>query len=369
MHRVSSKSMAIVLILFSVALASDCPEPPRLPQSPPGPVPAPNPPPAPGLPANTNGIRMANVAASPPAPPAPTTDNSIRLRLTYTLDEGDKRTIRCPHGGKFTTLFWAGYGLQDPLPASQNFFRDRGCHSARSHDVVAQRCLNQAQCDLEANNGVFGDPCVGTRKTLSVAIECTMPATRSTTTTVEIKEGKKKTVTCANGGTISNVLAAIYGKPSKGCAATTSMDRVRQACPNGKQSCELFADNGVFGDPCVGTGKTLQVQLECASPTVTKMQKSFKVDEDQTTDVTCDDGELSVVVWAGYGRQVDRSDGLWDVDPKYKCDATSSRATVSDLCLNRSQCKLSASNGVFGDPCVGVRKTLAARFECTTFAS
>lgn len=46
------------------------------------------------------------------------------------------------------------------------------------------------------------------------------------------------------------------------CDAATSLRVVSDAC-NGKPTCTLTASNSVFGDPCVGTYKYLEVSYEC----------------------------------------------------------------------------------------------------------
>ena len=42
----------------------------------------------------------------------------------------------------------------------------------------------------------------------------------------------------------------------------SSLTKVKQAC-EGKPSCTLSASNGVFGDPCRGTYKYLDVKYVC----------------------------------------------------------------------------------------------------------
>ncbi|KAH3710385.1 hypothetical protein DPMN_069863 [Dreissena polymorpha] len=46
------------------------------------------------------------------------------------------------------------------------------------------------------------------------------------------------------------------------CASTTSTATVQSLC-NGKQMCHLAASNAVFGDPCAGTVKYLEVNYAC----------------------------------------------------------------------------------------------------------
>ena len=89
---------------------------------------------------------------------------------------------------------------------------------------------------------------------------------------VIICEHQRKTIRCEGGATIS-VLRASYGRhdghtcphPSirtTNCNAATSLPIVQGDCDD-QASCNLFASNSIFGDPCVGTFKYLEVEYEC----------------------------------------------------------------------------------------------------------
>lgn len=95
---------------------------------------------------------------------------------------------------------------------------------------------------------------------------------------VTICEHQRQTISCGGGTTIS-VVEASYGRhdgqtcPSSfilttSCNAGSSLSVVQGSC-NDQASCSLFASNSVFGDPCVGTFKYLQVKYECIGGTVT----------------------------------------------------------------------------------------------------
>ena len=95
---------------------------------------------------------------------------------------------------------------------------------------------------------------------------------------VTICENQRQTISCEGGATI-RVLEASYGRndgvtcPSSfilttSCNAASSLSVVQGSC-NDRASCSLFASNSVFGDPCVGTFKYLQVEYKCIGGTVT----------------------------------------------------------------------------------------------------
>lgn len=95
----------------------------------------------------------------------------------------------------------------------------------------------------------------------------------------------KRLVTCEGStlniqcdlGTVIDVLRVNYGRQSKtecnsngqipastSCVSKNSFDIVNDKCSN-QQSCSVLAANSVFGDPCSGTFKYLEVEYQCIS--------------------------------------------------------------------------------------------------------
>ena len=81
-----------------------------------------------------------------------------------------------------------------------------------------------------------------------------------------------QTTTCTR---IMNITYANYGRTSRdvcphaamsntNCYAANSMAIVRDMCPLGG-ACTFTPANGVFGDPCPGTYKYLEVRYRCGS--------------------------------------------------------------------------------------------------------
>ncbi|KAG7226937.1 hypothetical protein INR49_022232, partial [Caranx melampygus] len=83
-------------------------------------------------------------------------------------------------------------------------------------------------------------------------------------------------LSCADFGVIS-VESALFGRKDRetcgegksqqetqntDCSLDTAVDHLKRNC-NGKNSCTIKASNGVFGDPCVGTYKYLEVSYAC----------------------------------------------------------------------------------------------------------
>jgi len=91
-------------------------------------------------------------------------------------------------------------------------------------------------------------------------------------TTRYICEHKAATISCPVGTTIK-IHNANYGRTSRNvcphpairttrCYSSTSQFLVRRSC-NNKRSCRLLASHRVFGDPCYGTFKYLEVKYSC----------------------------------------------------------------------------------------------------------
>jgi len=89
-----------------------------------------------------------------------------------------------------------------------------------------------------------------------------------------ICEHKSKKISCGVGQVLY-IRSAVYGRNNRNtcphssirtikCASKNSLQKVRQRCDN-KRSCTLEAKNSVFGDPCRGTFKYLNVRYQCKS--------------------------------------------------------------------------------------------------------
>ena len=88
--------------------------------------------------------------------------------------EGGVLTINCAGiGNGVINVLDASYGRHhgpDVCPHAAT--SDQGCHETMSTDIVRASCQSQVTCDVAATNGVFGDPCGGTYKYLTVNYLC-----------------------------------------------------------------------------------------------------------------------------------------------------------------------------------------------------
>uniref|UniRef100_A0A3B5QM35 SUEL-type lectin domain-containing protein n=1 Tax=Xiphophorus maculatus TaxID=8083 RepID=A0A3B5QM35_XIPMA len=171
--------------------------------------------------------------------------------------------------------------------------------------------------------------------------------------------GTNWTTTAAHCCTAIYVTSATYGRTDKKtCSARRPADQLKntecftyaeevgERC-NGKQWCKVKASNYVFGDPCYGTYKYLEVEYICYVLRVAC--------EESVAEIFCVNGSISVIS-ATYGRsdQTTCSDGIPDEqtdNTDCKCQITNSR-------------KLTLISSVFGDPCVGTYKYLEVLYRC-----
>uniref|UniRef100_UPI003AAC1FC3 L-rhamnose-binding lectin CSL1-like n=1 Tax=Centroberyx gerrardi TaxID=166262 RepID=UPI003AAC1FC3 len=130
------------------------------------------------------------------------------------------------------------------------------------------RCNGKRVCELNTNVFHTSDPCVGTFKYLDITFTC-LPAIY-----LVACEGSVAHLHCDKGQVI-NVHGADYGRRDQTtcsyqrptaqiqdvyCSRVTSS--VGESC-NGKNNCTINVSNSVFGDPCVGTYKYLELAYTC----------------------------------------------------------------------------------------------------------
>ena len=178
-----------------------------------------------------------------------------------------EHTIRCP-SEKIIHVLQASYGRQnrDTCPSSDEYTSNTNCHADNSHAIVGAWCGYWTECTLYANNLEFGDPCPETYKYLMVRYQCV--------DLFVLCQGEKGTLSCPGGKKIK-LLQASYGRHDRltcpnlnsytnnmNCHSENTHAIVEDKCHD-NPSCELYADNSVFGDPCSDTHKYLRVMYEC----------------------------------------------------------------------------------------------------------
>ncbi|KAM4569888.1 L-rhamnose-binding lectin CSL3-like [Odontesthes bonariensis] len=189
--------------------------------------------------------------------------------------EGSVAQLKCVQG-RVISVQSAVYGRRDKTtcatgrPASQ--IQNVRCSSQSKR--VAESCNGKSSCSINVRNSVFGDPCRGTYKYLELAYTCQLPESRSGKGHTVACEGSVAQLKCVQGRVIS-VQSAVYGRRDKTTCATgrpasqiqnvrcsSQSKRVAESC-NGKSSCSINVRNSVFGDPCPGTYKYLELAYTC----------------------------------------------------------------------------------------------------------
>ncbi|KAJ8033657.1 L-rhamnose-binding lectin CSL3 [Holothuria leucospilota] len=356
------------------------------------------------------------------------------------------------------------------------------CHEQRSGEILANICGGSSECEVFASSEVFGDPCRGLRKFLEVFYYCradplsevvssTPAITRNhsktiskntvtvkdvteaeistsisgistATTVVEVYlllcEGQPKTVVCPNNSIIE-IVSASYGYNGSSTSAREECDprvwwwergddntrcheqRSGEILANicgGSSECEVFASSEVFGDPCRGLRKFLEVFYYCradplsevvsSTPAITRNQfktisKSTMTVKDvteaeistsisgistattdvevylllcesQTKTVVCPNNSIIEIVSASYGyngsstsarEECDPRAWWWEIgDDNTRCHEQRSGEILANICGGNSECEVFASSEVFGDPCRGLRKFLEVFYYC-----
>jgi large repetitive protein len=110
-----------------------------------------------------------------------------------------------------------------------------------------------------------------------------------------------------------------------------------------------------------GTGTIAGAAVSNVSVTCTNVVICSTVSENGSITLTCPTGQkINAIDFASYGTP----NGSCGAFTTSSCDATTSTMDVSSVCLGQNTCTVSASNGVFGDPCVGTVKRLYVQARC-----
>ncbi|XP_054752585.2 L-rhamnose-binding lectin CSL3-like [Lytechinus pictus] len=279
--------------------------------------------------------------------------------------EGGTLSLECPNGF-LIRINHANYGRTAGAGiCPHSHIQTTSCFAGSSLSIVNTNCDGRSSCSVSATNGVFGDPCVGTYKYLEVDYSCHRDpdCTRERTC-----EGGSINLHCPAETPAIHICSALYGRQLPGlsvcpdpriqtinCAASSSLSRVRSFC-QGRSSCSVAASNNVFGDPCGGTYKYLEIEYECA--------RLGRMCEGGTLSLSCSSGQAILVLDAFYGRMAGPE---ICPDPRVSnqnCRAASSVSIVETACNGQTSCSVGARNSVFGDPCVGTYKYLEVLYQC-----
>ncbi|KAL0977971.1 hypothetical protein UPYG_G00164120 [Umbra pygmaea] len=208
--------------------------------------------------------------------------------------------------------------------------------------------------------------------TLLVAACCTIQVATARSITCEGSDAQLQCdcgtihILSANYGRTDTQVCAI-GRPenqisNNKCVDITSNHKITESC-EGKQKCVISASNSVFGDPCYGTYKYLDIIYTCVQQ---QTARNSIVCEGSNIQLQCGNGQIKIQS-ATYGRrdpQVCSAGRPLNQITNTNCISQSSISKLIESCKGRNQCVVQASNSVFGDPCVGTYKYLEVAYVC-----
>jgi hypothetical protein len=79
-------------------------------------------------------------------------------------------------GSVIDSVEFAAFGTPGGSCGPGGQARNATCDAANATAVVEQACVGRSRCTIQPSTGVFGDPCVGTRKRLLASVRCSAPA-------------------------------------------------------------------------------------------------------------------------------------------------------------------------------------------------
>ncbi|KAK2850837.1 hypothetical protein Q5P01_007113 [Channa striata] len=204
---------------------------------------------------------------SPPTPASLSTERAI------TCDDLDNvQQLSCDSG--VISVQAALYGRADNKTCSEGWspqqLSNTHCAQQGATSVLKERCEGRRACQINTNVLRTSDPCFGIYKYLDTTYTC-VAARHSVTCegsvlNLKCDQGKVLHVYSANYGRNDQTTCS-YQRPAgqvQNVQCSRASDLVAQSC-NGKNSCAIRASNAVFGDPCGGTYKYLEVAHICFS--------------------------------------------------------------------------------------------------------
>uniref|UniRef100_A0A3P9DNH3 SUEL-type lectin domain-containing protein n=1 Tax=Maylandia zebra TaxID=106582 RepID=A0A3P9DNH3_9CICH len=167
--------------------------------------------------------------------------------------------------GQVIVVSWANYGRRDKTtcshgrPVSQ--LQNVHCTWSGSMNYVTTRCNGTNSCTVDAN--ISEDPCVNIYKYLEVFYTCQsnllhLVTCQESQANLQCGEGQVIVVSWVNYGRRDNTTCS-HGRP------VSQIQNVHCSSPSSAEynNCTVGASNTVFGDPCGGTYKYLEVVYDC----------------------------------------------------------------------------------------------------------
>ncbi|OWF41773.1 L-rhamnose-binding lectin CSL3-like isoform X2 [Mizuhopecten yessoensis] len=278
--------------------------------------------------------------------------------------------LKCQTGYTISIIM-AKYGRTDHATCPSKQIKTTYCSSRESLNIVRRSCNGLQSCKVRASNKVFGDPCRGTYKYLSIRYACKKTAPAGIRRSITC-EKKKSTLSCRSGGVL-DIMSANYGRSDPNtcysrniktthCSSSKSFHEIKDRC-QGQRSCRVYASNKVYGDPCRGTYKYLDVKYRCVA--YHKPETFSKtICESKSSMVECPPNMKLYILYASYGRTDGSTCSRYGQMRDTSCSAPGCTERIRKYCQGQRSCMVKATNSMFGDPCRGTYKYLKLKYQC-----
>ncbi|VDI31673.1 Hypothetical predicted protein [Mytilus galloprovincialis] len=186
--------------------------------------------------------------------------------VTKVICENEKSTIDC--NGREIVIVDAYFGRRDGTTCLKAGQKSESCETG-AKSAVTQKCFRRQSCYLEAKSSTFGTECTNTANYLSVTYRC-----KDYPTSLVICQNYQAKLICPQNQQIQ-ITKGFFGRSNKvtcfignvgntKCSASGVQQKLRTLC-NGKRECSLSAGGNMFGNPCPGITKYLELQYKCVS--------------------------------------------------------------------------------------------------------
>ncbi|KAM4571416.1 L-rhamnose-binding lectin CSL2-like [Fundulus diaphanus] len=209
-----------------------------------------------------SGLCRANTFSSP---------NPLSTKRVITCDDPDNvQRLSCETG--VITVESVLYGRLNRETCSEgrpeNQLSNTSCSQQGALETLKAICNGRKVCEVNAKLFRTSDPCYGIYKYVDTTYSCfpavhTM-ACESSETNLQCDEGQVISVIGAYYGRTDPTTCSFqrpYSQVQKTDCLRPSME-VATSC-NGRTSCSVKVVNSLFGDPCYGTYKYLEVAHTC----------------------------------------------------------------------------------------------------------
>uniref|UniRef100_A0A3P9DP07 SUEL-type lectin domain-containing protein n=1 Tax=Maylandia zebra TaxID=106582 RepID=A0A3P9DP07_9CICH len=206
--------------------------------------------------------------SGPMGPFPPTFMSTARVITCDSLDNVQR--LSCDNGVIIVQA--AMYGrtdaqiCSDGIPADQ--LANTQCFQIDTLKDVKSRCDGKKVCEISTNSFRTSDPCSGIYKYLDTTYTC-FPAIHSVTcddslANLQCGEGQVLLIHGADYGRRDSTTCSLNLPASQlqNVQCSKPISNLADSC-NGKSNCTVKVSSSVFGDPCFGTYKYLEMAYSC----------------------------------------------------------------------------------------------------------